>query len=336
MPALAPHPPDGPRDPIRRLPARAPGTARRTTTIDMVRPGGLDGDLLLRGVGRDIRTTAAGRVEPLGQASLDVDIDYPRGRVVRAIRSEPDEPGLADLVGVRAAAGFRRAAAAAAPGHAASGDLLHQLLDDVPGASLISGYVICALGRPELPRPAGLEQHADICAGWRSEGTMMQLVSLRGWAPLTVGPVAPDVSGDDLDGWQDLDPLGRTSMRRRRLLDVWPHDDRFRVFAWFRDTFRQPDGTETVVHEYHVEASVEPGQWRVADIAAVDHVLPWPECPQAAGSAGRLVGATVRNLREDVRTGFVGTSTCTHLNDQLRALTDVPVLAAMCARQDRP
>jgi hypothetical protein len=328
MPALAPHPHLGPRDPIALLPARAPGSVRRTTTIDMVRPDGLSGDLVLRGVGRDIRTGVDGAIETLGEASLEVEIDFLGGRTVRAIRSEPDEPGLAGLVGVRASSGFRRAATAAAPPSAAAGDLLHQLLDDVPGASLISGYAVTALGRHETLGAAQLNLRADICAGFQSGGAMLQILDREGWVPMTIGPVATDVCRDDRDGWPVLADIEPGDMRRRRLLEVSAAGDLVAVFAWFRDTYRQPDGAETIVHEYHVEATVETEHWRIVDITAVDHVLPWPECPQAAGSARRLAGAPVRSLREDVRVGFVGTTTCTHLNDQLRSLSDVPVLTA--------
>jgi hypothetical protein len=332
MPALAPHPHLGPRDPIALLPARTAGSLRRTTTIDMLRPDGMEGDLVLRGTGREVRTKPDGGVEQLGEATLQVEIDFLGGRVVRAIRSEPDDGGLADLVGVRASSGFRRAAVTAMPRRAAAGDLLHQLLDDVPGTSLIAGYAVTALGRHETLGPARLDQRADICAGFQANGAMMQIVDRQGWVPMTVGPVATDVTRDDPDGWHALGSLGPSSMRRRRLLEVVPHRDFVRVFAWFRDTFRQPDGTETIVHEYDIEATVEPDGWRIADIAATDHVLPWPECPQAAGSPGRLVGAPLHSLREDVRAGFVGTTTCTHLNDQLRSLADVPALVAMCAQ----
>jgi Protein of unknown function (DUF2889) len=334
MPALAPNPLLGPGAPIARLPARIPGSVRRTTTIDMLRPAGLSGDLVLRGVGRDIRTRADGAVESLDHARLDVDIDFLGGRTVRSIRTEPADAAIAGLAGARASSGFRRAAAAAAPQHAAAGDLVNQLLDDVPGASLISGYADTAAGRHETLAAAQLNLRADICAGFQSGGAMLQILERQGWVPMTAGPVAPDVSLDDPDGWPALAAIGPGEVRRRRLLDVSQKGDLVAVFAWFRDTYRQPDGTETIVHEYHVDATVETRHWGIDDIAAVDHVLPWPECPQAAGSARRLVNAPLRSLRDDVRAGFVGTTTCTHLNDQLRSLTDVPVLAAACGRPE--
>jgi hypothetical protein len=56
-------------------------------------------------------------------------------------------------------------------------------------------------------------------------------------------------------------------------------------------------------------------------------VLPYPECPEAAASARRVVGMTTTGLRARTRAEFVGASTCTHLNDVLRALEDVEFLA---------
>jgi hypothetical protein len=43
-------------------------------------------------------------------------------------------------------------------------------------------------------------------------------------------------------------------------------------------------------------------------------------------SAGRLAGNPVAGLRQHVRDTFLGTSTCTHLNDTLRSLEDIPAL----------
>jgi hypothetical protein len=334
MPVPAQHAHLGAREPMPLTIGRVPGSHRRTTTVDMLWPDGLAGDLVLRGSGRDARTAADGAVEPLDEAQLHVEIDFGGGRAVRSIRSDPAEPGLMALVGTSAAAGFRRAAAAAAPRHVAARDVLYQLLDDVPVASLIVGYGALALDRRDALGPAGLVNRADICAGFQSGGTMMRLIAQRGDVPAAIGPDAPDVVRDDRDGWHNLPTLELTAMRRRRLLDVSPGDgDRFRVFSWFRDTFRHPDGVETIVHEYQVDAQVEPGSWRLVDVAATPHVLPWAECIQAAGSAERLVGATLPELRASVRSDFTGTTTCTHLNDQLRSLTDVIPLAEACARQ---
>ena len=55
--------------------------------------------------------------------------------------------------------------------------------------------------------------------------------------------------------------------------------------------------------------------------------LPWPECPNALASAGRIVGEAVTDLRAKVHADFRGTTTCTHLNDVLRSLAGVSALA---------
>jgi len=324
-PALHPH--HGPHEPVRQTPSRHPGSIRRTTSTDILRPDGLAGDLLLSGLARDVRTDADGAAEPIGHAALDVEIAFLSGREVRAVRSDPARPSLQDLVGVKAASGFRGRVAAAVPGEVADRSLLYQLLDDVPGASLIAGYAVGVAGRSNSLTLSGHRRRANVCAGFQDGGTMMVEVERGGIVPTVTGPVAPELDPSaDPPGWHALPELAALGMRRRRLLDVVP-GELYSVHAWFRDTYRSVAGEETIIHEYDVDARVEPDTWRIVEIAATPRVLPWIECPQAASSATRLVGATLPDLRNDVRKEFRGPSTCTHLNDQLRSLTDVLALA---------
>ena len=83
------------------------------------------------------------------------------------------------------------------------------------------------------------------------------------------------------------------------------------VDAFFRDSHMRPDGMETVIHEYTVAATVDPEHMNVVECQATPRVLPWRECPQAADSAGRLVGMSVIGLRRQVREELVGSTTCT-------------------------
>ncbi|MGF7234353.1 MAG: DUF2889 domain-containing protein, partial [Frankia sp.] len=110
---------------------------------------------------------------------------------------------------------------------------------------------------------------------------------------------------------------GRTSMAYASLYVFVAVD------AFFRDSHVDGGGLETVVHEYSVAATIDPATMRFTDCQATIGVLPWQECPGAVGSARRLVGTPVEGLRTSIRESFVGTSTCTHLNDTLRALEDV-------------
>ena len=219
------------------------------------------------------------------------------------------------------------------------GSLGYLLLDDVPAATLVSGYAVAlAADRGELDlATTGLRsptqpvlQVADLCAGFQTGGTMLS--NMRdGFRPLVLGgPVALSVeSPDDECAWHDVDELPADSMRRRRRLDVSLDEPGglLRVDVFFRDSHMAPDGVETAVHEYTVVAAVDPDTMVVRACEATPRVLPWRECPEAAASAGRLAGMPVTSLRPEVRAQFVGPSTCTHLNDVLRGLEDVEWLA---------
>ena len=219
------------------------------------------------------------------------------------------------------------------------GSLGYLLLDDVPAATLVSGYAVAlAADRGELDlATTGLRsptqpvlQVADLCAGFQTGGTMLSNMR-EGFRPLVLGgPVALSVeSPDDEWAWHHVDELPADSMRRRRRLDVSLDEPGglLRVDVFFRDSHMAPDGVETAVHEYTVVAAVDPDTMVVRACEATPRVLPWRECPEAAASAGRLAGMPVTGLRPEVRAQFVGPSTCTHLNDVLRGLEDVEWLA---------
>jgi hypothetical protein len=152
-------------------------------------------------------------------------------------------------------------------------------------------------------------------------------IPLLGW-----GPPAPDLGRlDDPWAWHEVGDLPATSLRRRRLIDVasWDADpDVLEVLTHFRDSYWEPDLTETVVHEYRLRVLVDQVDGTVRLAEAVPGPLPAPECPSAAASASRLVGRPVASLRTVVREEFTGTSTCTHLNDVFRSLADVGQLWA--------
>ena len=76
-------------------------------------------------------------------------------------------------------------------------------------------------------------------------------------------------------------------------------------------------------------AVIDPINSVVVDIVAQPDVLPWMECPNAVDSAGRLKGRTFTDLRQWVGRAMTGTSTCTHLNDTLRSLSDLEVLVRL-------
>lgn len=302
--------------------ARRPGSIRRTSHIDMQFVA--DG-LLLTGAARDL-LTGVDEVHVTGFAEVAATVG-PDGRLSE-LHTVPELPGAAALDRIVVRAGFRDAVAIAFPEEVAAGTPLALLLDDLPVASLISGYALLYGGLLPVSTPANAPK-ADICSGWRQGGTMMVSIHAGDGVPLTVGPPAPRVVDEhsvDALGWHEIGDLPKGAMRRRRLIDVLEGDE-WEVAAMFRDTHVDEHGDETVLHEYTLTATVDRATGEFTRCAAVPRVLPWVECPVAAASADRLVGIGVSEVREHVRAQLRGTSTCTHLNDLLRSLGDVGALA---------
>jgi DUF2889 family protein len=321
----------GPHDPVASTPDRRPASIRRTSTIDTTRTEGLLGPMVMHGVARDLLTTAAGDARELAAADLVARVDGSNHQLVE-ISTEPELPALQGLLGAVVGPGFRGKATSTVPGEGDAGTLLNLLLDDLPGAALVSGYAL--LHADAVPRKHSADEYldarGDLCAGWAVEGTMMTIIREQGHNPTPIGPPAPVLlRDDDPIAFHPLAPLPPHSTRRLRRLDVMQPERAGATAAvdvFFRDSHFDDAGTETVVHEYSVSATVDPATLTIVSIDARADVLPWKECPAAVGSAARLAGRPLADLRAFVRETFVGTTTCTHLNDVLRGLTDVATL----------
>ena len=322
--------PEGPRDPLPATPPRRPGSVRRTTSIEQRRGEPGEPQHLLA-LGRDLLTRADGTTAVLDEARFEATVDA--AAVLVTIDADPPEPALGALVGRSIRKGIRGRVDAAVPDHAAAATVLHQLLDDLPMAMLISGYG-SSREQPDFRMPAGAaERMTDLCAGWAAGATMLQALDRSGIFPIPVGPEAPDLlPADDPLAWHELPPMAPRSVRRRRRIDLWPGDDGLLVAdVHFRDSHLGLEGPEDVLHEYTLRATLDPADLVVRSAEAQARVLPWPECPGALASAGRIVGQRVGALRMSVAVRFTGTSTCTHLNDTLRSLAGATALAPACA-----
>jgi hypothetical protein len=122
------------------------------------------------------------------------------------------------------------------------------------------------------------------------------------------------------------------SMRRLRRTDVRLADDTIVVDSHFRDAYMEQTGVETAVHEYDVTLTAGVDDRVIRDLDVRARVLPGPDCPGAVASAQRVVGQPLDSLREFVRGELRGDTICTHLNDQLRSLADVPALVRVLPR----
>jgi hypothetical protein len=290
--------------------------------------------------GRDLWTGPGGDGETFGEARIEAAVDFVNGRLLKSIRARPPQPSVERLVGLAASGGFRRAVDETIPPGERGGSLAYQLLDDLPTALLVSGVALASAGMyPIRGNFSTMASRADICAGWASGATIMVEGERLGHPPIVIGPAAPPLDSPRSDplAWHASEPMAPHSTRRCRRIDVWierndqPLGETVRVEAFFRDSQADVDAVETVVHEYLVSAELQPGSLEFVSCDAEIGVLPWVECPSAAASASRVVGTTPGDLRERVRQTFVGTTTCTHLNDTLRALACLDYLAGALA-----
>jgi hypothetical protein len=330
-----------PAAPSHGTPTRPAGSARRTSHLSITWPGGRDAGAVVEAAARDLVTTAAGAAVVAGSAALRVSTD--RGRVITSVASTPQVDALDGLVGGSGGPGYRKRLRSVAAEEEDAGSLLHFLLDDVPGVTLVgpSSWQLW----PGSAAPAGARaiEHArwvsDVCSGWRSDGPPIQRILSSGGGLAADAeqnlPAAPDLArpGDSL-AWHPVPapPPDAPMMTRRRRVDVTPATAAdgspagISVTALFRDSIWGPERTERVVHEYGLHAVVDPVTMCLTEVTAEPRVLPFGTCPAAAGNTDLIIGEPVRTLRRRVLALITGTDGCTHLSDALRALAEVPVL----------
>ena len=215
----------------------------------------------------------------------------------------------------------------------AEGTPLYLLLDDLAGSTLISGFAFLRWVDhvPEIKSRldnAPRRIMRDICSGFRDgASSLLSDGTLSGLRQNTARPGPLADPGDPL-GWHALDdppddrhaagaPDRRVGRRRGPGID-----------AMFRDSCWDPGGIEVVIHEYQITATRRAGHGE-----AVVRRRP------AAGAALRGVpggraecvmdgrNRPARHAHRGARSARA-TDCCTHLNDGLRSLAEVPVLAA--------
>jgi hypothetical protein len=322
--------PTGPQDPLPETPLRRLGSVRRTVSLDQ-RRGDPGEPQHLECRGRDLLTRADGTTAVVDEAHVAVEVDA-AGTITAIEGQARARPvvGLEALVGGSISRGLRQRADELVAEQGGAGTVLHQLLDDLPMAALISSYG-SSREQPDFTLPrAAADRLTDLCSGWRSGGTMLGALERSGRFPIPVGPPAPPLERpDDPLAWHPLPELARRSVRRVRRIDAAILDGVAELDVHHRDSHRGlDDAPEDVLHEYVLAVEVDPEDQVVRRSRASARVLPWPECPGALASAERVAGEPLARLRPLVAMRFQGTSTCTHLNDALRSVAGTANLLA--------
>jgi len=296
--------------------------------MDMVRPSGTGGLLLLRSSGRDLLTSTGGGATLLDERELAATVEMdPTGNdgYLRELSVGPAPVDHVDrLIGRRMSGGFRREVSNLIPDDRSNETLLVSLLDMVPIGALLSGYAEMQAGDHTRFSGSALTAQAGVCAGWRGDGSLMVTIRRTGAVPTPSGAPAPELTlAEDADSWQPVPELAVGDMRRARRLDVSPTEAGWSVDAMMRDTLMVSDG-EIVLHEWWVSLTTD-REMKVTGVIADPRVLPWTECVSAAATGSQLVGASLADPASG--TGLArGEVACTHLNDTLRNLSWAPAL----------
>ena len=261
-----------------------------------------------------------------------VDIE----RRITSIESTPARPGIEGLVGSQGGTYLRSAIDEALPGEREAATPLHLMLDDIAGTSLIAGFVwtrhmdpeeFAAL-RQQAPQGFGQRKGKIICSGLRPGGSAQAAFAGETESVHAIRTAGALVTDDDSLAWHEFPERPVVSMRRHRRVDVTPVDGALEIDAFFRDSYWEPDGTEMALHEYNVAARVDATDLTLVDVSAT------PRCCRSRSASGHpstscsSIGRPVQSFRTDVQTTLTELQACTHLNDMLRCLTEVPALAA--------
>jgi Protein of unknown function (DUF2889) len=323
-----------PRQTANPAPVRAARSIRRTTSIDVSWPDGPTGQRLMQSRARDALTGEAGS-EPQTLAHAEVDARLSFDKTITAISASPSIDGVEGLVGVRAGNHLRFFVRENMPALAASGDPLYLLLDDMSGTALVSSWALThwhpdLMGEMQrLMPPDQLQKYMDragVCWGLKPGSS-----GLEGGMPRTRSN--PADAGElrnpaDPEGWHLFPASEGAGFRRARRIEVRREDGLIEIDAAFQDSAPMPEGGRGAIHEYLLRVTADAETLAVLSLAAEPRVLPFPECPGAVANAQRLVGATLPAIRDAVLAQLRGPEGCTHLNDALRALADVPRLLA--------
>lgn len=345
--AIATLPPP-PRTTSNPAPARPANSVRRTSSIDVSWPAGEEGDRLFIGRARDYRTPPAGgpgEVIDQGEFRARLTLD----KTITAIEASPPLPRIEELLGVRCGNHLRVALREIMPQLIEQAAPIYLPLDDLSGTSLVSAFAWsqwhgdwAARLQASMP-PEEFEQmlasRINVCWGLQegNSGVSGRIDGDRDVASADAGDVRNPA---DPQGWHDLPENEGPGFRRARRIDVTCDEGAgrgsvIRIQAAFQDSAKQRDpksaSGRVAIHEYDIAATADAETLELLTLESTPRILPFAECPGAVHNTQRLIGSRLDDIRNSVLAELRGPQGCTHLNDALRALAEVPRLARYLA-----
>ena len=300
--------------------------------------------MLMHGHARDIFTEEAGGPVRL-LAEDDARILASPQREILQIAADRRNAEIQALIGCKGGGYLRGVLAKLMPEELAGGSPLNLLLDDFSGASLVAGWAWSRWVpdwmtriRGQAPEPGERRRMMEgICSGFQPGASSLHDDGTGDPAEQSSAEVVPLPRADDPEGWHALDAQEGVGMRRARRIDVWLDSDVVRIDVGFQDSATNPKGgpNRLAIHEYHVQATADLDTFTLQSVVSDPRVLPYRECPGASPNVSLMVGTKLVDLRLAVPRDLSGIVGCTHLNDVLRSISDVPQLVAKLREQVR-
>jgi hypothetical protein len=119
------------------------------------------------------------------------------------------------------------------------------------------------------------------------------------------------------------------SIRREITVESFIEGDRLVFDAVLRDRWRDVDtGEEEEIHGYEVRLEAEPPDLTIVAVRASPGHLPFPTCPSAAATVGRLVGLNMtQGFNKAAASALRGVEGCTHLLTIVQTISGQRVVA---------
>jgi len=251
-------------------------------------------------------------------------------RTITALSATPHRDYTAQLVGERGGGHLREVLRHLMPEEIRQASPLYLILDDISGTSLISGWAWSHWDKHWVEQFKGrrdeiIQNMEGVCIGFRSGSGALDPKRFDSDEKVSDAAAVELLNPEDPNGWHAFTVQNQVGMRRARRIDVWLEDS-IKIDAAFQDSASTPSGGRLALHEYAIHVEADPKTLRITRIDPQPKVLPFGECTAAPAKTLHLLDAPLNELRQYVLDHLPNTSGCTHLNDALRSLAEVPQL----------
>lgn len=324
--------------PLGPTPPRRPESLRRTSSLRSHSYESFTGPYLMSGHARDIYS-GDNLEEPQVISEEMLKLGVSGTRQFNSIEASRSYQYLDKLIEVPLGGKLRKAMTQAIPNEVEQSTLLHRLIDDTVGVSIVTNAAFDAWGLI-----SGSEQTKEAAKqGFDKTGMCISFASGSPSLDENGQPIVDDIlrtsqqvplPNDDPYAWHHWQEVSGPNQMRLRRMDLWQEAGLLHVDVGFQDSAAFPDKEERLVfHEYRLQAAIEPINFVLESVDVMTGVLPFSECLKSPSTAKQLVGQSIVDFRRSVLAQLPGPAGCTHLNDILRSLQDVVAMSQILDKE---